>query len=98
MASKLIYSWTGKQLIACVRTGQRGDQSYSNIHDRFLAKIVSNVNLKTSTILAKRLILNAWLSPECAPADRYITVLKIQAKLGKDGIILINHFQLKFKP
>ena len=90
MASKLIYSWTGKQLIAYVRTGQRGD--------RFLAKIVSNVNLKTSTILAKRLILNAWLSPECAPADRYITVLKIQAKLGKDGIILINHFQLKFKP
>ena len=50
-----------------------------------LTKIVSNVNLKMSTILAKRLILNAWLSPGCASADWYITVLKIQTKICKDG-------------
>ena len=35
-----------------------------------------------STILAKRLILGAWLGPGCAScADLYITVLKI----CKDG-------------
>ena len=34
-----------------------------------LAKIVGNVNLKTSTFLAKRLILNVWLGQEYASAD-----------------------------
>ena len=68
-----------------------------------LTKIVSSVNLKTSTILAKRLILNAWVSSGCASADSYIkAVLKIQTKICKDGrqdgIILINYFRLKFKP
>ena len=42
-----------------------------------LKKIVSNVSLKTSTILAKRLILNAWLGLGCASADWYVTVLKM---------------------
>ena len=50
-----------------------------------LAKIVSNVNLKASTILEKRLILDARLSPECTSADWYITVLKMQMKIYKDG-------------
>ena len=41
--------------------------------------------LKTSTILAKMLILDAWLSPGCASVDRCITVLKIQTKICKDA-------------
>ena len=45
-----------------------------------LVKIVSNVNLKTLTILAKRFILDAWLGPGCASVDWYITVLKIQTE------------------
>ena len=50
-----------------------------------LKKIADNVNLKASTILAKRLILNVWLGPGCASTDWYITVLKIQTKICKDG-------------
>ena len=50
-----------------------------------LAKIVSNVNLKTSTIFAKTLILDAWLGPGHASEDRYITVLKVQTKISMDG-------------
>ena len=50
-----------------------------------LTKIVSIVNLKTPTILAKRLILGVWLVPRCASADWYIRVLKIQTKICKDG-------------
>ena len=34
-----------------------------------LTKIVSNVSLKTLTILAKRLILDAWQGPGCTSAD-----------------------------
>ena len=49
-----------------------------------LIKIASNVNLKISTILAKRLILDAWLGPGCAPADWCITVLKVQTRICKD--------------
>ena len=40
---------------ACVRADQRCSQSPSNIHDRTFG----NINLKTLTILAKRLILAA---------------------------------------
>ena len=50
-----------------------------------LVNIVDNVNLKMSTILALRLILNAWLGPGCASADWYITDFKIQTKICKDG-------------
>ena len=50
-----------------------------------LTKIVSNVNLTTSTILAKRLKLDAWLGPRCVSADLYIRVLKIQMNILKDG-------------
>ena len=50
-----------------------------------LTKKVSNVSLKTSATLAKRLILGTWLGPGCASADGYITVLKIQTKICKDG-------------
>ena len=42
-------------------------------------------DLVTLTILAKRLILDAWLGPGCASADVYITFLKIQMKTCKDG-------------
>ena len=49
-------------------------ESPSNIH---------GINLKTSTIYAKRLILVAWLGPESVSADKYITVVKIQAKYVK---------------
>ena len=49
-----------------------------------LAKIVNNVNLITLTILAKRLILDPWLSPGRNSAYWYITVIKIQTKMCKD--------------
>ena len=39
----------------------------------------------TLTILAKILILDAWLGPGGASADRYITVLKVQTKRCIDG-------------
>ena len=44
-----------------------------------------SVNLKTFTILAKWLILHAWLGPGRASAEGYITVLKIQTKICDDG-------------
>ena len=50
-----------------------------------LAKTVSNINLKTLTILAKRLILVTWLGPGNDSADGYNTVLKIQMDIRKDG-------------
>ena len=46
-----------------------------------LTKIGSNVNLKTLTILAKRLILDASLGPGRYSSDLYIMVLKIQTKI-----------------
>ena len=53
------------QLIACVKTDPRCDQSSSNIH----GCTFSNINLKTLTILAKRLILVARLGPGRVYAD-----------------------------
>ena len=100
MASKLLYLhicniW----LITCVRTSQTCNQSFSNIH---------YINLKTSTILAKRLILVAWLGPERVSTDGKITVLKIQTEICKNGrwvkmesfksIILISYWSLSHKP
>ena len=49
-----------------------------------LTKIISDVNLKTLTILGNRLILDEWLGPGCASADWYIPVLKLQTKICKD--------------
>ena len=49
-----------------------------------LTKIISDVNLKTLTILGNRLILDEWLGPGCASADWYIAVLKLQTKICKD--------------
>ena len=49
------------ELIACVKTGQR--------QKILLAKILSNVSLKTLTILTKRLILDACLGAGRASAD-----------------------------
>ena len=70
-------------MIACVRAGHSCNQNPSNTHDVTFGKN-SNVNLITLTILANRLILDAWLVPKCASADGYITVLKIQMKICKD--------------
>ena len=50
-----------------------------------LTKIVSKVSLKTLTILAKRLILDAWLGAGRTSADWYITALKIQTKICING-------------
>ena len=49
-----------------------------------LAIIVSNVNLKALTVLARMLILDAWLGPGHASADQYIIVLEFQTKICKD--------------
>ena len=46
------------------------------------------------------IILVAWLVPGCDFADKYITVLKIQLQICKDGRrVKIYHFNhhLKFK-
>ena len=88
MASKMLYlfmDWkTFNQLppLEQVRDVIRALQTSLMV---LLTKLVSNINLKTSNILAKRLILNAWLSPGYVSADWYITVLKSQTKIYKDG-------------
>ena len=71
--------------MAYISAGQWYNQSLSNNIMVLLAKIVSNINLITLTILAKSLILDAWLGLGCAPADEYITVLKFQMKICRDG-------------
>ena len=50
----------------------------------YFDKIVNNINLKALTILAKRLILVAYLGPQRVSVDGYITVLKIQIEISKD--------------
>ena len=63
------------QLITCVRSGPACIRLGSVIRALqtsmmvLLTKLVNNVNLKTGTIFAKRLILDAWLGPERASAD-----------------------------
>ena len=73
MVLKLLsLSMDWEKLIAWIRAGQRCNESPSNTHDVTFNKN-SNVNLIALTILAKRLILDAWLGPECASADGYIS-------------------------
>ena len=50
-------------LIAFVGTGQRSIRAIQISMMVLLIKVVSNVNLKTSTILVRRLILDSWLGP-----------------------------------
>ena len=50
-----------------------------------LTKEVSNINLKTETIIAKSLILVVSLSSGRVFTDGYIIVLKIQMEICKDG-------------
>ena len=57
----------------------------------FLTKIVSNVSLKTLTILVKKLILNNWLGRGHGSADLYIAILKIPKKM------CINERQVKME-
>ena len=66
------------ETIACVRAGQKCNQSPSNTQN-------SIVNLITLTILAKRLTLDTWLGPGYFFAYGYIKVLKIQMKICKVG-------------
>ena len=49
-----------------------------------LVKIISNIKLKTLTILTKTLILDSRLGPGRTSAYRYIAVVKIQTKTCKD--------------
>ena len=57
-----------RQLIASIGTGQRCNQSASNIIMVLLGKIVSNVNLKDAKHSCKRLILDTWLDLGCTSA------------------------------
>ena len=61
-----------------------------------LTKLVNDVNLKTSTILAKD---EFKMSPECFCLCRLIYYSKDmkRSKKSKDRIILMNYFHLKFK-
>ena len=59
---------------------------YSGPPQRFtvklLTRIVNNINIKPLTVLAKRSISSAGLSPEFASADKYNTVFKIQMNMS----------------
>ena len=94
-----IYSWIGKYLINCIfKTDQRCNQSSSNIHDGiFDKKTVSNINLNSLTILARKLISDAWLGPGRISLDWYITFLKIQTKICIQTKTVKDYFHLKFK-
>ena len=50
-----------------------------------LTNIISNTNLKTLSIPAKRLASVGWLGPGRVSGDGYITVLEIQTEIFKDG-------------
>ena len=50
-----------------------------------LTKIVSNIDSKTLNVLVKMLILVTGLGPGGTSTDGYITVLKIQIEICKDG-------------
>ena len=83
-----IYKWTGKHLI-------NWPNVIRALHDGTFGKN-SNVNLKTSTILAKRLILNAWIGltfdihafkkwkPENCPCRLYKTYIPHVGSITKE--------------
>ena len=50
-----------------------------------LAKLASNIYLKKSSIIAKRLVLVAWLGPGYDSTDLYITVLNIETWICNNG-------------
>ena len=58
--------------MASIRTGQSVIRALQSSMKTLLTKIVSNFNLKTAIILAKRLTLDAWLGPGSASAAGYI--------------------------
>ena len=58
------------------------NQDPSTSTTELFAKIVSKVSLKTVTILAKSSILDTWLGAECASADGYNIVLKVQTEMS----------------
>ena len=88
MVSKLLYlliDWETFNKLSALEQARGVIRALQTSITVLLAKIVSNLNLNTSTILAKILILDTWLGPVYASTGRYITVLKIQTKICKDG-------------
>ena len=81
---KFFYSWIGKQLHLLEKVSgiKRALQTPMIV---LLTKIFTKVNWKQLTILAKWLILDAWLGPGRASADWYSAVFKIQMKRCLDG-------------
>ena len=64
MASKLLYllmDWETFNLLSSLEQVRGVIRALQTSMIVLLAKIVSNVNLKALTILAKRLILDAWV-------------------------------------
>ena len=60
-------------------------RALQNIHNSIFGKNSQQRYLTALSILAKRLILHGSLGSACASTDWYITVLKIQTKICKDG-------------
>lgn len=83
--------------IVCIRAGQRLREQVNTLQTspmRHFAKIVSSINIKLLTILAKRSILDACLVLVGASAGGCNTVIKIQTEISLTastvGIILNN--------
>ena len=81
MASKLLYllmDWETFNLLSSLEQVRGVIRALQTSMIVLLAKIVSNVNLKALTILAKRLILDAWVGQVPTSADWFIRVLKVK--------------------
>ena len=71
------------------------EQGRGAVTTLIFTKIVSNVDLKPLTILAKRSTIDAWLVPEHASAGGY--TVKFSLTASKGDIILMNTLHLKFR-
>ena len=71
------------------------EQGRGAVTTLIFTKIVSNVDLKPLTILAKRSTIDAWLVPEHASAGGY--TVKFSLTTCKGDIILMNTLHLKFR-
>ena len=79
------YGLWNTELIACVRQVRGEIRALQTSMMVLSTKVVRNINLKTLTTLAKRLILVAWLSPGLVFVDGHTTVPKIETEICKDG-------------
>ena len=77
----IVKHWTN----ACVRQVRGEIRALQTSMMVLSTKVVRNINLKTLTTLAKRLILVAWLSPGRVFVDGHTTVPKIETEICKDG-------------